>query len=95
VVAARAVSRGVVESCASGRYITCTERCGLRQRDISYGTYIYHMFVIDLMLQFEAGGGAGSVVVAVVFAIGLAVVSWSVVERPFLKGKRGGLREAG
>ena len=66
----------------------------LRHRDISYGTYIYHMLVINLMVQFGVRAGLLSVVAAIVLSLALATLSWVVVEKPFLMRKRSALRAA-
>jgi peptidoglycan/LPS O-acetylase OafA/YrhL len=66
----------------------------LHHRDISYGTYIYHMLVINLMLQFGVRAGVLSVVAAIVISLALAAMSWAVVEKPFLMAKRSALRAA-
>ena len=60
----------------------------LQHNDISYGLYIYHMLVIRLMTQ----SPAPSVSTAIVISLALATISWNLVERPFLKRKRRGLR---
>jgi peptidoglycan/LPS O-acetylase OafA/YrhL len=61
---------------------------------ISYGLYVYHMaalFVVDRLFPGD-GAGAAHACVRFVFALGLtlltAVVSYTVVEAPFLKLKR-------
>jgi peptidoglycan/LPS O-acetylase OafA/YrhL len=84
---------GVVLGCAMSAP-TVADRV-LGRRDVSYGTYIYHMLVINLLVAFGVRGDVGAVVGAVVVAVGLAGVSWGVVERPFLRGKRGALRGDG
>ena len=60
----------------------------LHHHDISYGLYIYHMLVIRLMMQFNVL----SVSAAIVISLAVAIISWSLVERPFLKRKRRALR---
>jgi peptidoglycan/LPS O-acetylase OafA/YrhL len=83
---------GVVVGCAMSAPALADRVLG--RRDVSYGTYIYHMLVINLMVEFGVGGGMWAVVGAVGVAVGIAVVSWGLVERPFLRGKRGALRGA-
>jgi peptidoglycan/LPS O-acetylase OafA/YrhL len=60
----------------------------LRRRDLSYGLYIYHALVIQLMVHFAAPSGWRSVGAALLIALGLAFLSWTLVERPFLRQKR-------
>jgi len=66
----------------------------LRHRDISYGTYIYHMLVINLMVQFGVHADIPSVVAVIVVSLALAAMSWVFVEKPFLMRKRSALRAA-
>jgi peptidoglycan/LPS O-acetylase OafA/YrhL len=66
----------------------------LHHRDISYGTYIYHALVINMLLLFGVRGGVPAVVAAIVISLALAATSWRVVEKPFLIRKRNALRTA-
>lgn len=52
--------------------------------DISYGTYIWHMPVINLMLVLKFT----SVPLAFALTIAIAFASWFLIERPFLRLKR-------
>jgi peptidoglycan/LPS O-acetylase OafA/YrhL len=81
---------GVVMSCAmSARALA--DRI-LAHNDISYGTYIYHMPVVAVMLQLGAPRNIALAAVAVGVSAGLGALSWICVERPFLRQKRGALR---
>jgi len=60
----------------------------LQHQDISYGLYIYHMLVIRLMMQFAVL----SLSAVIAISLALAIISWTLVERPFLKRKRRTLR---
>jgi len=66
----------------------------LRHNDVSYGTYIYHALVLNLMLLFGVHGGFLSALAALAISLGLGTASWWLVERPFLKRKRKSLRAA-
>ena len=66
----------------------------LRHNDISYGTYIYHALVLNLMLLFAVQGDFLSAVAALAISLGLGAASWWFVERPFLGRKRKSLRAA-
>ena len=66
----------------------------LHHNDISYGTYIYHALVLDLMLIFGVQGDFISATATVAIALALGTASLWCVERPFLHRKRGSLREA-
>ena len=59
----------------------------LRQNDISYGTYIIHMPVINA-LHHTGNSGVMTLVAAVVLTLGLATVSWHWIEKPALRRKR-------
>jgi len=83
---------GVVLSCAVS-LPNLADRL-LRHHDISYGTYIYHALVLNLMLLFGVQGGFLSAVAAVAISLGLGAASWWFVERPFLRRKRRSLRAA-
>jgi peptidoglycan/LPS O-acetylase OafA/YrhL len=65
----------------------------LRRNDISYGTYIYHMPVVNLMLQYAAAPSVSSVAMALAASLALAAASWRLVEKPFLAQKHGSMRE--
>lgn len=64
----------------------------LRPNDISYGLYIYHMPVINVLMWFGLIGSTTWLVVGVVAAVVLAILSWLLVERPALKLKRRTIR---
>lgn len=66
----------------------------LRHQDISYGTYIYHALVINLMVRFGFVGSAFSALTAIAVSLVLAALSWGLVEKPFLRHKRYALRAA-
>jgi peptidoglycan/LPS O-acetylase OafA/YrhL len=66
----------------------------LRQQDISYGTYIYHALVINLMVTFGFAGSVFSAAIAVTVSLVLATLSWVLVEKPFLRQKHDALRPA-
>jgi peptidoglycan/LPS O-acetylase OafA/YrhL len=83
---------GLVVSCATSAP-GLSDRI-LRHRDISYGTYIYHALVINLMLQFGVRAGVPSVMAAIGISLAFAAMSWAVVEKPFLMRKRSALRAA-
>jgi peptidoglycan/LPS O-acetylase OafA/YrhL len=61
----------------------------LRHHDVSYGLYLYHMLVIDLLV---APSGWASFAAAIIVSFGLAALSWILIEKPYLRGKRGALR---
>ena len=66
----------------------------LRHNDLSYGTYIYHMPVVNLMVRLGAAGSAWSVLLALAVSLAAAALSWRIVEMPFLAQKHRSLRTA-
>ena len=66
----------------------------LRHQDISYGTYLYHAPVINVMVGFGFVGSAFSATTAIAASLVLATLSWALVEKPFLRHKHDALRPA-
>lgn len=64
----------------------------LRHQDISYGLYLYHMLVIDFLVGFAAPSGWASFTATIILSLGLATLSWTLIERQYLRRKRGALR---
>jgi peptidoglycan/LPS O-acetylase OafA/YrhL len=64
----------------------------LGHHDVSYGLYLYHMLVIDLMVGGAAPSGWASSAAAIIASLALAALSWILIEQPCLRGKRGALR---
>ena len=64
----------------------------LRHHDASYGLYLYHMLVIDLLVGLAAPWGWASFAAAIIVSLGLAALSWILIEKHYLRGKRGALR---
>ena len=60
--------------------------------DISYGIYIFHMPIVNLLLFYKLEGSAISFLTAIVLTFGIAIVSWLCVEKPSLKLKKIALR---
>lgn len=66
---------------------TLSERL-LRRNDLSYGVYIYHAPVINLLLALGLATGAAGVVLVLAVTLVLAYASWRLVERPALGFKQ-------
>ena len=64
----------------------------LRHHDVSYGLYLYHMLVIDLLVGLAAPSAWASFAAAIIVSLGLAALSWTLIEKQYLRGKRGALR---
>jgi peptidoglycan/LPS O-acetylase OafA/YrhL len=58
----------------------------LRRIDISYGIYIYHMPIINLMLFFRIEATT-SFIIAILATVSMAIISWYFIEKPSLKLK--------
>jgi peptidoglycan/LPS O-acetylase OafA/YrhL len=64
----------------------------LGRNDISYGVYIYHMPVINLLVFYGHDSELWSVAAASVTTVALALASWRWIERPALRLKKLALR---
>lgn len=62
----------------------------LRGQDISYGVYIYHGLLINLLAGLRMPGNPYQVAIVFLGAVTLASLSWRFVEKPFLRKKRKG-----
>jgi peptidoglycan/LPS O-acetylase OafA/YrhL len=60
----------------------------LRGNDISYGVYIYHMPVVNLVLYYGLQGNIGSALLAITVTLLLASISWFYIEKRALRFKR-------
>jgi len=59
----------------------------LKNNDISYGIYIFHMPIVNLALYYEYGGFSSSILVLSAVVL-ISLVSWFIVERPMLRLKK-------
>lgn len=59
----------------------------LRRNDLSYGIYIGHMLVINVLVSYHLFG-LGAFGLAMLGTAGLAAASWVWIEKPALRGKR-------
>jgi peptidoglycan/LPS O-acetylase OafA/YrhL len=83
---------GVVMSCAI-TWPALSDKM-LAHHDISYGTYIYHVIIIDAMIDLGARRDAPHALAALALSAGLGALSWLCVERPFLRHKHNALRSS-
>jgi peptidoglycan/LPS O-acetylase OafA/YrhL len=60
----------------------------LRGNDISYGAYIYHGLVINMLLEFGLTGRPAYVAAALGITFVAALLSWTLLEKPLLRWKR-------
>tara|TARA_B110000037_G_C17067752_1_gene484513 strand:- start:402 stop:1442 length:1041 start_codon:yes stop_codon:yes gene_type:complete len=64
----------------------------IKRNDISYGIYIYHMPVVNFVMYYGYKGG-NALVLTLASTIFIAILSWFIVERPFLRIKKNQLRK--
>ena len=64
----------------------------LRKNDISYGIYIYHMPVINLLV-YNNIYGFRAFLITIISTFILAIISWFFVEKPTLRLKKKQLRK--
>ncbi|HTU61273.1 MAG TPA: hypothetical protein VMF89_22615, partial [Polyangiales bacterium] len=83
---------GLVISAAMS-YRTLSERL-LQRNDVSYGVYIYHMLGVYLITRLTVMAAPIAVTVLVLATLAVAMLSWRLVERPFLAQKHRSLRAA-
>jgi peptidoglycan/LPS O-acetylase OafA/YrhL len=67
----------------------------LRGNDVSYGVYIYHMVVVNVLVELAAPGTVAVLLAVVVATCSIAWLSWMWVERPALRRKRDPLHAVG
>lgn len=60
----------------------------LHGQDISYGVYIYHGLVINLLVEFKMATGLYEIGIIVISTLVLGTLSWKLVEQPFLRKKK-------
>jgi peptidoglycan/LPS O-acetylase OafA/YrhL len=60
----------------------------LRKNDISYGIYIYHIPVINLLLYYGYTSKPWFALFGIIITIAVACVSWFCIEKPALKLKK-------
>jgi peptidoglycan/LPS O-acetylase OafA/YrhL len=67
----------------------------LRRNDISYGTYIYHMPVVNLFVYFGLLHNTRYAWAALTLTIVLAAASWVLIEKPAMALKKHPLNPLG
>ena len=60
----------------------------LRRNDLSYGVYLYHLPVINVLLVTGVAGGGLGVLATMAATLVLAYASWRLIEKPALGFKR-------
>lgn len=64
----------------------------LHGQDLSYGVYIYHMVVVNALIETKGTGSYNDFIYATLATLALAAGSWWLVEKPFLRKKTGTLK---
>jgi peptidoglycan/LPS O-acetylase OafA/YrhL len=59
----------------------------LRGNDVSYGTYIYHMIVVNAAVQLSWTGNLAALVLVCAVTYAAAALSWTAIEKPALRAK--------
>lgn len=77
----------VVTFAAAYSFNTLSDRL-LQRNDISYGMYIYHMPVTNLLIHHGFSGSYLALAAALFMSAALALLSWRLVEKPALGLKR-------
>ncbi len=68
-------------------YPTFSDRM-LKGNDISYGVYIYHIPIVNVLLYLGYKGQSWNVILTLLIAVLLATLSWKVIEKPTMKLKK-------
>lgn len=61
----------------------------LRENDLSYGTYIYHMLLVNVLVELNFTGRPWHLAATYAGTLTLAFLSWRFIESPALKAKKG------
>lgn len=56
--------------------------------DFTYGVYIYHMLIVNVMVEKGISGGVQNLMIVLVFSLICGALSYFLVEKPFLKMKK-------
>lgn len=72
-----------------------TEKLGdiFKGNDISYGLYIYHMVIVNILIQLSLFNPLGNLVIMLASTTIVAFLSWRIIEKPALSFKSYSIRE--
>ena len=59
----------------------------LRRNDVSYGTYLFHMLIVNALVELGLHGDAWLLPLVIASALVVGFLSWKLVERPALRWK--------
>ncbi len=60
----------------------------LKGNDISYGVYIYHMIVVNALVQMALFSPTTNMAIMMTLTVAIALLSWRLIEKPSLSLKR-------
>jgi peptidoglycan/LPS O-acetylase OafA/YrhL len=60
----------------------------IKNIDLTYGTYIYHMLIINVFVQMKMVGSIYTLISVILISIFLGAVSYVLIEKPFLNLKK-------
>lgn len=60
---------------------------GIIDGDYSYGIYLWHMFIITILLHTPAVGNPAALFLVYFLSLVLAAFSWVYIERPSIQGR--------
>ena len=63
----------------------------LHKNDISYGVYIYHIPIINLLIYYNYVGSANYFYLMICLVVVISITSWLIIERPILGLKKSAL----
>ena len=63
---------------------------GALKIDLSYGLYLWHMFIITFLMGGDALGNPYSMLLVFILSFSLALMSWTLIEKPAISGALGG-----
>lgn len=74
--------------------ISCAYSCtgifnnALKGNDISYGVYIYHMVIINILVEISVKQGIAMYITGIAITLFIAFISWRLIEKPAINLKK-------
>ena len=65
----------------------------LENNDFTYGVYIYHMLIVNVMVEKGISGGVQNLLIVLALSLACGILSYFFVEKPFLKMKKKSLHK--
>lgn len=89
--ATQAIYRETTTQCSdnfSGIHIPIARKKIIQVNDLSYGTYIYHMPVINMFVERGLTGTYSVFIYSLALTLLLSGISWKYIEQKFIRMKR-------